>query len=438
MERSAYEQLIKWKNSTNRKPLILKGARQVGKTWLMKEFGKREFEEVLYVNFEDKKELKQLFEQDFNIERILTALSIETGIRAKPHKTLIIFDEIQEVERGITSLKYFCENAPEYYLMAAGSYLGISMLKNTSFPVGKVDFLNIEPLSFMEFLWALQQKSLSDLLLQGDMVLISSFKSKFIELLKQYYFTGGMPEVVKNFAENQDFEKVRTLQKNILLAFEHDFAKHIPDTLLPRVRMVWHSIPAQLSKENKKFIFSVIRKGARAKEYETAIEWLTGSGLINKVFRVTKPGMPLESYSDAKSFKIFLLDTGLLGALSGLSKTSIIKGNQIFTEFKGAMTEQYVFQQIKKSNPFYWSAENSRGEVDFILQHGERIIPVEVKAEENLKAKSLKAIQEKYKLELSLRISMSNFRKQKAMINYPLYALFDGFLEKIVVPTEQV
>ena len=365
-------------------------------------------------------------------------MSIETGIRAKPHKTLIIFDEIQEVERGITSLKYFCENAPEYYLMAAGSYLGISRLKNTSFPVGKVDFLNLEPLSFMEFLWAIQQKSLSDLLLQGDMVLISSFKFKFIELLKQYYFTGGMPEVVKNFAENQDFEKVRTIQKNILLAFEHDFAKHLPDTLLPRVRMVWHSIPAQLSKENKKFIFSVIRKGARAKEYETAIEWLTDSGLINKVFRVTKPGMPLKSYSDAKSFKIFLLDIGLLGALSGLSKTSIIKGNHIFTEFKGATTEQYVFQQIKKSNPFYWSAENSRGEVDFILQHGERIIPVEVKAEENLKAKSLKAIQEKYKLELSLRISMSNFRKQKAMINYPLYALFDGFLEKILVPTEQV
>ncbi len=429
MDRRSYKQLLEWKEKPIRKPLIIKGARQVGKTWLMKEFGSREFEEVLYVNFEDKQELKSLFVQDFDIERILMILYIETGIKATPNKTLIIFDEIQEVERGITSLKYFYENAPEYYLIAAGSYLGVSMIRNNSFPVGKVDFLEIEPLSFIEFLWALNQKPLVDLIINKNYALISTFKMKLIEFLKQYYFVGGMPEVVKNYANNKDFEEVRNLQNNILLAYEHDFAKYAPSRIIPRIRLVWQSIPAQLSKENKKYIFSILRKGARAKDYELAIEWLLGSGLINKVFRVSKPGIPLKSYSDNNAFKVFMLDIGLLGALSKLDKTSIINGNKIFVEFKGALTEQYVFQQINKLNLYYWSAKNSKGEVDFLLQNHDKVVPIEVKAEENLKSKSLKALVEKYKLDAAIRISMSDYRKENILLNYPLYCLYDEFLK---------
>ncbi len=431
MYRAAYNQLLDWKNNPRKKPLIIGGARQVGKTWLMTEFAKQEYDEFIYINFEDKKELKNLFEQDFDIQRILLALHIETGIKAKPQKTLLVFDEIQEAKRGITSLKYFYENAPEYDLMVAGSYLGISMLQNDSFPVGKVNFLDLEPMSFMEFLAAMGQKSLVDLVYKTDFTLITTFKSKYIELLKQYYFVGGMPEVVKSFANNHDFEEVRVLQNNILVAYENDFAKHAPDRIVPRIRIVWNSIPAQLAKENKKFIFSAIRKGARSKDYEMAIEWLVGSGLISKIFRVRKPGIPLKSYMDAKAFKVFLLDVGLMGALSGLDVSSIINGNRIFTQFKGALTEQFVFQQIKSIELYYWSAENSQGEVDFLIQHQGNIIPIEVKAEENLKAKSLKSLVEKYKLDSSIRISMSDFRKQAILINYPLYALNAKFIERV-------
>ena len=431
MYRTAYNQLLDWKNNPRKKPLIIGGARQVGKTWLMTEFAKQEYDEFIYVNFEDKKELKKLFEQDFDIQRILLALHIETGIKAEPHKTLLIFDEIQEAKRGITSLKYFYENAPEYDLMVAGSYLGISMIQNDSFPVGKVNFLDLEPMSFMEFLVAIGQKPLADLAYKTDFALMTTFKSRYIQLLKQYYFVGGMPEVVKSFANNSDFEEVRLLQKNILVAYENDFAKHAPERIVPRIRMVWNSIPAQLAKENKKFIFSAIRKGARAKDFEMAIEWLVGSGLISKIFRVSKPGMPLKSYLDAKVFKVFLLDIGLLGALSGLDANSIINGNKIFTQFKGALTEQFVFQQIKSLELYYWSAENSQGEVDFLIQHQGNSIPIEVKAEENLKAKSLKSLVEKYQLDKSIRISMSDFREQSKLINYPLYALNSKFIEKI-------
>lgn len=432
MQRSAYTSLIEWKSKDSRKPLIIKGARQVGKTWLMKEFGKNEYENVIYINFENKKELRDLFDQDFDIDRILLALYIETGIKAEPNKTLIIFDEIQDVNRGITALKYFYENAPDYHIMVAGSYLGISMLHSNSFPVGKVEFLQMEPLSFIEFVQAMNQQPLVDLILNNDKKLISAFKSKYIDLLKQYYFVGGMPEAVKSFSEKVNFEEVRSIQENILLAYEHDFAKHAPDNIVPRIRQVWNSIPSQLSKENKKFIFSVIRKGARSKDYELAIEWLWGSGLINKVKRVSKPGIPLKSYMNNTAFKVYMLDVGLLGALSGLDHGSIIKGNEIFKEFKGAMTEQFVLQQLLKLNPSYWSAENSQGEIDFIVQHRREIIPIEVKAEENLKSKSLKSFVEKYKLNYSIRISMSDYRKQSSLTNYPLYCLHDAFLEEIV------
>ena len=422
MERIAYQNLLDWKKSKNRKPLIIKGARQVGKTWLMKYFGKNEYKNVVYINFEDKKQLQSLFVNDFDIERIFLALSIETGVDAEPNNTLIIFDEIQEAERGVTSLKYFQEQASEYHIIAAGSYLGISLHQNNSFPVGKVDFLDLKPLSFNEFLLANKEDKLLKLLDTAQWDLIKVFKTKYIELLKQYYFIGGMPEVVVNFIKHNDFEEARRLQKNILLSYEYDFSKHAPIQIIPRIKMIWNSIPAQLSKENKKFIFGLVKKGSRAKDYELALEWLRGSGLINKTNRISKPSLPLSAYVDSSAFKVFILDVGLLGALSKLDYHTIIEGNRIFEEFKGALTEQYVFQQLENDNLYYWSAERSNGEIDFILQKENTVIPIEVKAEENLKAKSLKYFCEKYKKKNAIRISMSDYRKETWLTNIPLYA----------------
>ena len=423
MERKLYKDLLNWKAKEDKKPLIIKGARQVGKTWLMKEFGKKEYKNVVYVNFENKKQLQNLFKNDFDIERILLALSIETGIDAQPETSLIIFDEIQEAERGITSLKYFHEEAPQYHIIAAGSYLGISLNQKNSFPVGKVQFLNLEPLSFEEFLLAKGEDKLLKLIENGQWDLIKLFKTKFIELLKHYYFIGGMPEVVKSFIKNTNFDEVRAIQNDILLSYEHDFSKHAPIQIVPRIKMVWESIPAQLSKENKKFIFGVVKKGSRAKDFELALEWLIGSGLITKVNRISKPSLPLNAYSDASAFKIFMLDVGLLGALLHLDSHTIIEGNRIFEEFKGALTEQYVFQQLDKGNLYYWSADRSDGEIDFVLQQQDLVIPVEVKAEENLKAKSLKSFCDKYKNKNAIRTSMSDYRKEDWLTNIPLYAI---------------
>lgn len=423
MERIAYKSLLKWKLNSKRKPLIIKGARQVGKTWLMKEFGKNEYANVIYVNFEDNKQLQKLFKDDFDIERILLALSIETGIEAEPKNSLIIFDEIQEAERGITSLKYFQEQAPGYHLIAAGSYLGISLNQNNSFPVGKVNFLDLEPLSFTEFLLAMGKNKLLDLIKKQEWDLIKLFKTKYIELLKQYYFIGGMPEVVNDFVKNKNFEEARTIQKDILLSYEHDFSKHAPISIVPRIKMVWNSIPSQLSKENKKFIFGILKKGARSKDYELAIEWLVSSALIKKIHRISKPSLPLSTYTDLGAFKVYILDVGLLGALSNLDKHTIIEGNKIFEEFKGALTEQYVFQQLEKDNLFYWSADRSKGEIDFLIQKNNTVIPIEVKAEENLKAKSLKYFCEKYKNNNAIRTSMSDYRKENWLTNIPLYTI---------------
>ncbi len=430
MRRTAYGQLLAWKNKNGRKPLVLQGARQVGKTWLMKEFGKNEYKQTVYLNFEDKKQLQSLFANDFDISRILLALHVETGVKANPEDTLIILDEIQEAERGVTALKYFYENAPEFHVMAAGSYLGISLQKKSSFPVGKVDFLHLQPLSYLEFLLASGEDMLVELLFSMKWELIKTFKEKYITTLRYYYFIGGMPEVVRDFVENQDFDSVRSLQGNILSAYQNDFAKHAPMELVPRINRVWNSIPAQLSRESRKFVFGLIKKGARAKEFELAIEWLIGSGLISKVFRVSKPGMPLKSYLDLSAFKVFFVDVGLLAALSGLDKKSIIEGNKIFEEFKGALTEQFVYQQILQSNLFYWSAESSSGEVDFIMQSDTKIIPIEVKAEENLMAKSLRFFHQKYNPEISVRTSMSDFRDDGWLLNVPLYAI--GLLEHLL------
>lgn len=424
MERFAMEKLIKWKNSKYRKPMIIRGARQVGKTWLIKEFGKQEFDKVAYINFDQNTRMKGVFEGDLNIERLILALSAETGVSINANDTLIIFDEVQEVPRALTSLKYFNENAPEYAIVAAGSLLGVALHQGTSFPVGKVDFLDLYPLNYKEFLLALGEERFANLLDSDDISMITIFKQKYIERLKEYYFIGGMPEVVNDFVRNKDFNKVREIQNNLLNYYQQDFSKHAPNILVPRLNMVWNSIPMQLAKENKKFIYGQLREGARAKDFELAIQWLEDCGLIHKVERISKPGLPLKAYMDLSAFKIYLSDVGLLSAMGELSVQAIVDGNRIFTEFKGALTEQFVLQQLISQlglHAYYYSAEKSRGEVDFMVQGNSTIIPIEVKAEENLQAKSLKAFVEKYNPKYAVRTSMSDYREESWLINIPLY-----------------
>jgi len=426
MERRETSQLIAWKNSENRKPLLIRGARQVGKTWIMKAFGKQEYEQCVYVNFESNRRLGTIFETDFDIKRIILALQIETGIIINPENTLIILDEIQEAQGALTSLKYFHEIAPEYHIISAGSLLGVALNRQTSFPVGKVEFLDLHPLSFIEFLQALGEGPLLQLLESKDWLLIKTFKTKYIQLLKQYYYVGGMPEAVLSFSKNSDFDKVRDIQKRILESYEQDFSKHAPREIVPRIRMLWQSIPAQLAKENKKFIYGIIKEGARAKEYELAMSWLIDCGLIYKVNRITKPAIPLKAYEDFGAFKLFIVDIGLLGAMVNMDVKTLLEGNVLFEEFKGALTEQFVMQQLitfKEISTYYWSAENATAEIDFLIQFSGKIIPVEVKAEENLKAKSLKVFYEKYSPALTIRTSMSDFRREEWLMNLPLYAL---------------
>jgi uncharacterized protein len=426
MERLVYKSLIDWKKQTGRKPLILRGARQVGKTWLLKEFGSREYKKMVYVNFEKSKTLRSLFLTDFDLERILTAIQIETGQDPRDPETLIILDEIQEAEGAITALKYFFENAHSLHIIAAGSLLGISLHSHTSFPVGKVSFIDIYPLSFKEFLLAVDQKPLVDLLEAGNWELIKTFREKYIHLLKSFYFTGGMPEVISSFLVNNDFTEVRNIQKELLAGYEKDFSKHAPHEIVPRINMLWNSIPAQLAKENKKFIYGAVRQGSRAKDYELALSWLIECGLIHKVSRVTKPHLPLKAYEDPGAFKLFIHDVGLLAAMGDLDPKTILQGNTIFTEFKGALTEQFVLQeflQYENFPIFYWSSEKSLAELDFLLQIAGKAIPVEVKAEENLKAKSLKSFHLRYSPARSYRISMSDFREESWITNLPLFAV---------------
>jgi predicted AAA+ superfamily ATPase len=426
MKRIAYEGLLKWKSKQNRKPLLIKGARQVGKTWLMKEFGKNEYESVAYINFEKATQLANLFEADFDIPRILRSVQLITGIVPKPGETLIIFDEIQSVKRGLLSLKYFYEDAPEYHIIAAGSLLGLSIHKDDSFPVGKVDFLELYPLSYEEFIVALGKNSLLDALHRRDWELTKAFKSNYIELLKQYYYIGGMPEVVKSFIQNNDYNEVREIQNSILESYNNDFSKHSPIEIVPRIKMIWNSIPSQLAKENRKFIYGAVKSGGRAKEFEVAIMWLEDAGLIHKISRVSNASLPLEGFVDIGAFKLFMVDIGLLGAKSGLDAKTIIEGNTIFGQYKGALTEQYVLQQLKCSTGieiYYWSSEQGIAEIDFLIQTGGKVIPIEVKAQENLKAKSLKSFRDKFHPELSLRTSMSDFREEETLTNLPLYGI---------------
>ena len=425
MRRDAMQQLYDWKEKTTRKPLIVRGARQVGKTWLMKEFASSAYRQFAYINFEDNEVMKDVFQKDFDVERILMAIQLVTGIVVDT-ETLIIFDEIQEAPRGLTALKYFQEKAPQYHVVAAGSLLGIAMHSNDSFPVGKVDFMDLYPLSFSEFLEAVGQEAFARLLAKKDWGLIAAFRSKLIDLLKQYYYVGGMPEVVNAFINHKDYAEVRQLQQTILDSYDRDFSKHAPIAEVPRIRMIWRSVPAQLAKENKKFIYGVVKEGARAKDFELAIEWLIDTGLIYKVSRVKKAGIPLSAYEDFSAFKLFLLDTGLMGAMSGLPPQALLEGNVLFSDYKGAITEQYVLQQLKSVKGlsiYYWSSDTSRGELDFLLQKDVSVIPVEVKAEENLQSKSLRFFVEKNAGLHGVRFSMSDYRKQEWMINYPLYSV---------------
>ena len=426
MYRIAIEKLLKWKQSKRRKPLIIEGARQVGKTWLMKEFGRQAYEDTVYINFDSNSRMAELFAPDLDTERLIMGLELYAGRKIDPEKSLLIFDEVQEVPRALTALKYFYENAPQYNIVCAGSLLGIALHQGTSFPVGKVDFLKLYPLSFNEFLRAIGEERFAELLDKRDFQMITSFRQTYIDALKQYYFVGGMPEAVQSFAENKDFNEVREIQRRILAAYEQDFSKHVPNEIVPRLRMLWNSIPSQLAKENKKFIYGLVREGARAKEYETAIMWLCDCGLVHKVSRVNTAGIPLRAYEDLKAFKLFLVDVGLLGCMAGLRQRTLLDGNALFVEFKGALTEQYVCQQLKtieNLDVYYYTNDRGSCEVDFVVDTGERIVPVEVKAEINLKAKSLKTYRKKFSPEVAVRTSMADYKKEDWLVNLPLYAI---------------
>ena len=426
MERFLMDDLVGWKNSVRRKPLVLNGARQVGKTWLLMEFGARHFESVAYVNLDNNLGLASQFDVGYDLPRILLMIQAESGQRVIPGKTLVVLDEVQECPKALTSLKYFCENAPELAVVAAGSLLGITFHEGTGYPVGKVDMLDLHPLSFREFLDATGNPMLREVVDSGDKQLLGSLVAKFRELLKQYYFVGGMPEAIATFVESADLSAVRAVQEGVLFGYERDISKHLGAAGAERALSAWRSLPVHLGQENKKFVFGHIGEGARARDYRSAITWLTQAGIATRVPRVSKPGVPLSAYADESAFKLFSLDVGLLCALSRLDASSIVDGNALFTEFRGALTEQYVCQQLVSDcnlSPCYWSAENSRGEVDFLVQRGGRVYPIEVKAEENLRSKSLRAFSGRYPGTLPRRFSLSGFCDQGWMRNVPLYAI---------------
>ena len=426
MYREKIKELLKWKDSQDRKPLILRGARQVGKTWLIKEFGKNYYEKCAYINFDDNSRMKQLFSGDFDINRIIQGLNIETGVKIEAENTLIIFDEVQEIPHALTSLKYFYENANEYHIIAAGSLLGVAMHEGTSFPVGKVDFIDLYPLNFYEFLNALGENDILKIIKENQIDMINVFSDKIKDYLKQYLFIGGMPEVVETYVETKDFGEVRKKQKALLDAYEQDFSKHAPNNIVPRIRQLWNNIPTQLAKENKKFIYGLIKEGARAREYEIALSWLIDCGLVYQINRVKDCKIPLSAYQDFNAFKLYILDVGLLCAMAKIDAQVILEGNEIFTEFKGSLTEQFVLTELKSNvdTPiFYWSSEKGIAELDYIIQIKNKNIPIEVKSSENLQSKSLKTFVVKYKTDINIRTSMSNYREEDWLINIPLYMI---------------
>ena len=426
MYRYAIERLKEWKADSDRKPLIIEGARQVGKTWVMKEFGNIAYEKTVYINFDSNSRMAELFSSDLDVERIIMGLELYSDTKIEPDNTLIIFDEIQEVPRALSSLKYFYENAPQYHIICAGSLLGIALHQGTSFPVGKVDFMKLYPLSFREFLLAAGKEKYVALIESEDYEMLKVFKQDINDYLKQYYFVGGMPEAVNTFVAKKDFNLVRNVQQRILEAYEQDFSKHAPNEYVPKIRMIWNSIPSQLAKENKKFIYGLVREGARAREYESAIMWLTDCGLVHKINRVSAGRLPLKAYEDMKAFKMYMLDVGLLACMSGLSAKILLDGNDLFTEFKGALTEQYVLQQLithRDLKIYYYTNESGGCEVDFLVDTGEEVVPVEVKAEINLRAKSLRVYSEKFSPKIAIRTSMADYKEESWLVNLPLYAI---------------
>lgn len=428
MYRKIIEDLKNWKNSQHRKPLILQGARQTGKTWIMKEFGRMEYQNTAYLFCQENQALQNLFEAPFDKERLLNGFQLLSGFKIEPEKTLIIIDEIQDIPKAITALKFFYEQAPEYHIICAGSLLGVSLHEGVSFPVGKVNFLNLYPLSFSEFLMAIGKEQHAALINSSnpDAELIKSFSADFTEFLRYYFFIGGMPEVVSTWIETKDFNEVRRVQKELLRTYENDVSKHTSDEMANKIKQVWDSVPSQLARENKKFLYSVVKESARAREYENAINWLSNAGLLTKVFRVNKPGIPLKAYEDLDAFKIFILDTGLLCSMTNLSAKVLLEDNKLFTEFKGSLTEQFVCQQLISEfgiTPYYWSSKDATAEVDFLFQNDDEIIPVEVKARINLQAKSLKLYRETYIPETAFRFSLSDYVNHGVLKDVPLYAL---------------
>ena len=430
MERKAYSQLLAWKNNPQHKPLILNGARQVGKTWLLKHFGEKEYRNVAYVNCDRSPQMEMILREGFDMSRIIRNISAMTNVDIRPHETLIILDEIQSIPKGLSSLKYFCEDAPDYDVAVAGSLLGLQLHRGESFPVGKVDMLKLYPMTFGEFLLAKGEKVKKEALDNKEYETMSAVSPLYVELLRQYYFTGGMPAAVSAFIEGQPLHTVRQIQKDILNDYIRDFSKHAPGNEVPRINLVWNSIPSQLGKENRKFIYGMLKKGARAKEFELAIQWLVDCGLVYKIPRTSKVAMPVRFYEDFSAFKLYLLDVGLFGAMVNAPASEILIGSNIFSEYKGTFTELYVLQQmvtVRDLDIYYYSTDDSRTEIDFIVQHEGKVTPVEVKAEENLRAKSLRQVVSNDPSLHGLRFSMSDYRQEDWLDNVPLYGVESYF-----------
>lgn len=432
MKRNIYKELLQWKLSTKRKPLLLNGARQIGKTYILRKFGEDEFEKIAFFSLDRDSKARSLFEQSTDIHSIILSLSALSDVDITPENTLIVLDEIQDCPKALEALKFFCEDAPEYFVAVAGSLLGISLHNSVSFPVGKIDMLKMYPMTFLEFLEANGKSKFVEIIKQENYEVLNLLFVELIELLRQYYYVGGMPAAVKEFVESKELLKVRAIQNQILFDYTKDFSKHAPQSQIPRINMVWNSIPSQLAKENKKFVYGALKHGARATEFEIAIQWLIDAGLVYKVNKVSTVKSPLKFYEDMSSFKLFLLDVGLIGALAGVSAEAMLVGNTVFSEYKGMFTELFVFTQMiaNNINPFYYSSDDAHCELDFVIQGKLRAYPIEVKAEENVHAKALKAYKQKHPETEAIRISMKNMLKQDWLTNVPLYA-FTNYLKRL-------
>ena len=426
MQRVILQKFIEWKSFSDRKPLIVNGARQVGKTWLLREFARTEYAKEAYIICRKNDIVRQIFTQDFDVNRILRALRALSGVDITPEDTLIVLDEVQDVPEVLEALKYFCEEAPEYHIAVAGSLLGISLHNGVSYPVGKVNEINVYPMNFEEFVLAKGETEVFKLIVNRDYMTMNLIHEKMVDLLRQYYYVGGMPEAVKKYVESDSLIEVRRIQKEILNGYELDLSKHAPKEQVPRIRMVWKSIPSQLFKDNKKFIYGALRKGARANDFEIAIQWLVDSGLVYKVPKCTKPALPLDVYEDLSSFKLYMLDVGLLGAMVNTEPVQVLINNNVFVDYKGGMTEQYVLQQMKShgvSPIYYHKTDDSRLELDFVIQYNAKLLPVEVKAEGNVRANSLTALLVKNPDLKAVRFSMLPYKEQGQLECLPLYAV---------------